>query len=102
MSPLNSIGTAAYNDNISQPGCHSRSPYAADQGGLGRGSAVLQLAPDDKDQPEISPAHLKEIKDIIMNYRVQEKFGIHLVHSHLQVDKGKIMHGMAMASLRGC
>ena len=58
--------------------------------------------PDDRDQPEISSAHLKEIKDIIVHYRVQEKFGIHLVHGHLQVGQGKIMHGKAMTSLRGC
>lgn len=37
-----------------------------------------------------------------MSYHVQEKFGIHLVHGHLQVDQGKVMHGTAMTSHRGC
>jgi len=58
--------------------------------------------PDDKDQPEISPAHLKEITEIIMSHNVQGKFGIHLVHGHLQVGQGKIMHGTAMTNLRDC
>lgn len=60
------------------------------------------LLPDDKDQPEISPVHLEEITKIIVSHGVQEKFGIHLVHGHLQVDQGKVMHGTAMTSLRGC
>ncbi|KAK7414964.1 hypothetical protein QQZ08_012466 [Neonectria magnoliae] len=69
---------------------------------LEKAALAYNLLPDDKDQPEISPAHLKEITEIIVSHHVQEKFGIHLVHGHLQVDQGKVMYGTAMTSLRGC
>lgn len=60
------------------------------------------LLPDDKDQPEISTAHLDEIMEIIVSHDVQEKFGIHLVHGHLHVDHGKVMYGTATVCFRGC
>ncbi|KAJ4307612.1 hypothetical protein N0V84_012607 [Fusarium piperis] len=69
---------------------------------LEKAALAYNLLPDDKDQPEISPAHLEEITEIIVSHHVREKFGIHLVHGHLQVDQGKVMHGTAMTSLRGC
>jgi len=83
---------------VAIPGLHTP-PSRED---LEEAALAYNLLPDDKDQPEISPARLKEITEIIVRYHVQEKFGIHLVHGHLQVDQGKIMHGMSMTSLRGC
>ncbi|KAI0407513.1 hypothetical protein F4802DRAFT_26290 [Xylaria palmicola] len=80
------------------PGLHT-APSKED---LEKAALAYNLLHDDKDQPEIPPAHLKEITAIIVSHNVQEKFGIHLVHGHLQVDQGKVMHGTAMSSLRGC
>lgn len=35
-------------------------------------------------------------------FGVENKFGIHLVHGHLQVEAGKIMLGRVMSSFKGC
>ncbi|KAJ2897097.1 hypothetical protein MKZ38_004976 [Zalerion maritima] len=80
------------------PGLHTP-PSRKD---LEKAALAYNLLPDDKDQPEISPVHLEEIKKIIVSHDVQEKFGIHVVHGHLLVDQGKVMHGTAMTRLRGC
>ncbi|EQK99220.1 hypothetical protein G6O67_007855 [Ophiocordyceps sinensis] len=83
---------------VTIPGLHAP-PTRED---LEKAALAYNLLPDDKDQPEISAAHLKEIMEMIVSHNVQEKFGIHLVHGHLHVDQGQVMHGTAMTRLRGC
>ncbi|KAM3518328.1 hypothetical protein MY4038_010124 [Beauveria bassiana] len=67
-----------------------------------KATLLYNSLPDDKNQPEISVFHLNNIKELIVKYGVQEKLGIHLVHGHLQIDHGSVMHGTPMTNIRGC
>lgn len=60
------------------------------------------MLPDDAAQPLVSDEHLAALSDIIQAFKVEKKFGIHLVHGHLQVADGKAMVGTAMTQMAGC
>lgn len=45
---------------------------------------------------------LEDLKALVEKYNVQDKFGFHLVHGHLQVDSGHIMLGHVMSKLDAC
>jgi hypothetical protein len=58
--------------------------------------------PDDDDQPEVQEVHLNELANLLRRYNVQDKFGIHLVHGHLQLEEGKVMLGASLTAVSGC
>ena len=45
---------------------------------------------------------LADLKGLLQKYNVQEKFGYHLVHGHLQLAPGRVMLGQPMAKLDAC
>lgn len=59
--------------------------------------------PHDGDQRQVSKAHLQEILQLILTNGVKDKFGVHLIHGHLQTGKGEVMFGKALtnANIRG-
>ncbi|KAJ6436396.1 C6 finger domain-containingprotein [Purpureocillium lavendulum] len=63
---------------------------------------IYNLLPDDGDQPDVQPIHLQELASLFKRFNVQDKFGMHLIHGHSQLDEGNIMLGTALASVRGC
>ncbi|QPH16201.1 hypothetical protein C2857_000779 [Epichloe festucae Fl1] len=65
-------------------------------------SAVYNLLPGDADQPAVQDIHLQELAELFKRFNVQDKFGMHLIHGHFQLDQGKVMLGTALTSLRGC
>ncbi|KAI0526428.1 hypothetical protein F5B22DRAFT_585712 [Xylaria bambusicola] len=69
---------------------------------LKQSSLVYNLLPDDRDQPHVQEVHLQQLAVILKHYGVQNKFGIHLIHGHLQLESDKIMLGTALTSVRGC
>lgn len=60
------------------------------------------LLPDDEDQPEVQQDHLRELASLFKRFNVQDKFGMHLIHGHFQLDDGNVMLGNALTSVRGC
>ena len=54
--------------------------------------------PDDGDQCQVSRVHLQEILQLILANGVKDKFGVHLIHGHLQVGKGEVMFGKALTN----
>lgn len=68
---------------------------------LKQSSLAYNLLPDDRDQPDVQQAHLQELASLIKRYNVHDKFGIHLIHRHFQVDEGNVMLGTALTSVRG-
>ncbi|KAK1976169.1 hypothetical protein LZ30DRAFT_735293 [Colletotrichum cereale] len=65
-------------------------------------SLTYNLLPDDGDQPEVQQVHLQKLADLFKRFNVQDKFGMHLIHGHFQLEEGNIMLGTALASVRGC
>lgn len=53
--------------------------------------------PDDGNQPQISEIHLQAILNLILACGVKDKFGVHLIHGHLQLQEGKIMLGKTLS-----
>jgi hypothetical protein len=43
--------------------------------------------PDDAGQPHVADAFIAGLKDLIKEYSVQDKFGLHLVHGHVKMAK---------------
>lgn len=54
--------------------------------------------PDDGDQRQVSEAHLQDILRLILANGVEDKFGVHLIHGHLQLGKGEVMFGKPLTS----
>ncbi|KAI1935898.1 hypothetical protein LOZ12_006643 [Ophidiomyces ophidiicola] len=80
------------------PGLHAP-PTVKD---LLRSSQTYNLLPDDGDQPEVPKIHLQELARIFARFKVQNIFGLHLIHGHFQIEEGKIMLGTPLTSVRGC
>ncbi|KAI3395663.1 hypothetical protein diail_1031 [Diaporthe ilicicola] len=80
------------------PGLHV-APTVED---LKQSSVAYNLLPDDGDQPEVQQTHLQELASLFKRFDVQDKFGMHLIHGHSQLDEGNVMLGTALASVRGC
>lgn len=56
---------------------------------------------NDTDQPQVADELIGELKALIKGFNVQSKFGLHLIHGHLKMDKGMVMMGKPMANLPG-
>ncbi|KAI5859599.1 hypothetical protein GGS23DRAFT_616002 [Durotheca rogersii] len=52
--------------------------------------------------PNVADTVLADLKGLLEKYIVQEKFGYHLVHGHLQVTLGRVMLGQPMTKLDAC
>ncbi|KAM0513231.1 hypothetical protein ACHAPE_008079 [Trichoderma viride] len=65
-------------------------------------SLAYNLLPDDGDQPDVQQVHLQELASLLERFHVQNKFGIHLIHGHLQLDVDSVMFGTNLKSIRGC
>ncbi|KAK4074650.1 hypothetical protein Purlil1_12906 [Purpureocillium lilacinum] len=89
---------AATQTPLAIPGLHI-APSLED---LRRSSAAYNVLPDDGDQPDVKKIHLQELASLFKRFSVQDKFGMHLIHGHTQLDEGNIMLGTALASVRGC
>jgi hypothetical protein len=50
----------------------------------------------------VHPVHLQELASLFKRFNVQDKFGMHLIHGHFQLDEGNVMVGTALTSVRGC
>ncbi|TQN70587.1 hypothetical protein CSHISOI_04880 [Colletotrichum shisoi] len=70
--------------------------------GLKLSSLAYNLLPDDGDQPEVQQVRLQKLADLFKRFNVEDKFGMHLIHGHFQLDEGTVMLGTALASVRGC
>lgn len=56
------------------------------------------VLPDDGDQRQVPEVHLQEIFNLILANGVKDKFGVHLIHGHLQIGKGEVMFGKTLSS----
>lgn len=52
--------------------------------------------PDDGDQRTVDEKHLEEILKLILVNGVEDKFGVHLIHGHLNLNKNEVMLGKAL------
>jgi len=50
----------------------------------------------------VQQIHLQELANLFKRFNVQDKFGIHLIHGHFQLDEDNVMLGTALTSVRGC
>ncbi|KAJ9155562.1 hypothetical protein NKR23_g2130 [Pleurostoma richardsiae] len=69
---------------------------------LEKSRLAYNALPDDRDQPHVADVVLADLKGLLEEYNVQEKFGYHLVHGHLQVAPGRVMLGQPMTKLDAC
>ncbi|KAF2970068.1 hypothetical protein GQX73_g3520 [Xylaria multiplex] len=69
---------------------------------LKQSSLMYNLLPDDADQRQVQEVHTQQLAAILERFNVQDKFGIHLIHGHLQLEADSIMLGTALTSVRGC
>lgn len=58
--------------------------------------------PDDENQPHVSATVLDHLRDLIDKHDVKYKFGMHLIHGHLEVEPGQVMLGKPMTKINAC
>ncbi|KAI1774176.1 hypothetical protein F4818DRAFT_442335 [Hypoxylon cercidicola] len=70
---------------------------------LNDSAKLYNTLPYGGDQRQVPEAHLQEILQLILTNGVKDKFGVHLIHGHLQIGKGEVMFGKALtnANARG-
>ncbi|KAI0487153.1 hypothetical protein F4859DRAFT_502388 [Xylaria cf. heliscus] len=70
------------------PGLH-RSPNAED---FASSRDVANSLPQPEEQPDIFDTTLKNLGELFVRHGAHDAFGIHLLHSHFQVPKGKVLY----------
>ncbi|KAK7177950.1 hypothetical protein PSPO01_15999 [Paraphaeosphaeria sporulosa] len=68
---------------------------------MNKSGAIYNTLPDDKDQPQVAEVSIIALKTLLKQYNVQNKFGLHLIHGHMEMAKGMVMVGKPMHNLPG-
>lgn len=91
------MASAAVLSNMAIPGLHQ--PPTMDD--MTKSGDIYNTLPDDADQPDVAEEFISGLKALIKEFKVQNKFGLHLVHGHVKMAKDMVMFGKPMINLPG-